>query len=222
MRTLFLLFVTLLAFSSPGLIAQEPKKPAPQDKIDDVPNLPRVLIIGDSISIGYTPPLRKLLKDKANVHHNTGNGGDTARGVANVKTWLGTGKWDVIHVNFGLHDLKFAEDKHQVPVADYEQNLRKIVKELQATGATIIWCSTTPVPDAKLNPVRKNDDVIAYNAAAKKIIDEQKIAINDLYSFALPVLKDIQRPANVHFTDKGSEKLATKVAEEIQKHLKKS
>src|SRR5207249_4737659 len=69
-----------------GLLGQEPKKKGLQDKVDEVPNLPRVLIIGDSISIGCTPPLRKLLKDKANVHHNAGNAADTASGVAKLKT----------------------------------------------------------------------------------------------------------------------------------------
>jgi acyl-CoA thioesterase-1 len=221
MRCLFIVLVIGLVLSPQGIPGQEPKKKGLQDKVEDVPNLPRVLIIGDSISIGYTPSLRTLLKDKANVHHSAGNAGDTASGVARLKTWLGTEKWDLIHVNFGLHDIKMGSGAHQVPIADYEKNLRAIVKELKATGATIIWCSTTPVPDAKLNPPRRNEDVIAFNAVARKIMEENEIAIDDLYATALPILKDIQLPANVHFKPDGSAKLAEKVADEILKGLKK-
>ena len=85
--------------------------------IQDVAGLPRILLIGDSISIGYTLPVRKQLEGKANVHRITINGGPTANGVANLGKWLGPAKWDVIHFNFGLHDLKIMEgDKERVQV----------------------------------------------------------------------------------------------------------
>jgi acyl-CoA thioesterase-1 len=202
--------------------AQTQKKQAKtQDAVVDDPKLPRVLLIGDSISIGYTPAVRKLLDGKANVHHNAGNSQDTKNGVAKLKEWLGTGKWDVIHVNFGLHDIKLGTGTHQVPIAEYEKNLHSILKDLKATGAKVIWCSTTPVPEGKLSPPRRNADVIAYNAVAQKAAQEHGITINDLYAFALPQLKEIQRPENVHFTDEGSAKLAAPVADAILKALGK-
>jgi hypothetical protein len=73
----------------------------------EVPGLPRVLLIGDSISIGYTLPVRELLKGKANVHRIPQNGGATDVGLEKMASWLGDGKWDVIHFNFGLHDAKY-------------------------------------------------------------------------------------------------------------------
>ena len=116
--------------------------------IDDVAGLPRVLLIGDSISIGYTPHVRELLKGKANVHRIPTNGGPTTNGVANLKSWLGDSKWDVIHFNFGLHDLVFmgpdgkrgVDPKlpgahHQVPLPDYGRNLTEIVTTLKVTIA---------------------------------------------------------------------------------------
>src|SRR5712692_6887545 len=85
--------------------------------VPDVPGLPRVLLIGDSISIGYTVPTRHLLTGKANVHRIPANGGPTTNGLANLDAWLGHGKWDVIHFNWGLHDLKTGEGgKRQVPL----------------------------------------------------------------------------------------------------------
>ena len=57
--------------------------------IEDDPALPRVLLIGDSISIGYTLPVRKLLEGKANVHRPLTNCGPTTRGLEQIDAWLG-------------------------------------------------------------------------------------------------------------------------------------
>jgi len=202
--------------------AQEKKKDNPAfSQVKDDPNLPRTLLIGDSISIGYTPATRKLLAGKANVHRIPENGGPTITGTAKIKKWLGDSKWDVIHFNWGLHDLKMDNGKHQVPIGNYEKNLRDLVSTMKETGAKLVWASTTPVPMGDLKPPRKNEDVIAYNAVAKKIMDENGIAIDDLYAFALPRLDKIQLKANVHFTDKGSTELAERVASAIEAALKK-
>ena len=201
---------------------QPPKPPQPSfAEVEDDPALPRVLLIGDSISMGYTLPTRELLQGKANVHRPKANCGPTSRGVKQIDAWLGEGKWDVIHFNFGLHDLKIMEDgNHQVPIDQYEDNLRQLVERMKETGATLIWCSTTPVPEGELNPPRSDADVVAYNQVAAQIMEEHGVAIDDLYSFALPQLAEIQRPANVHFTPDGSEVLAEKVAEAIEAALK--
>ena len=63
--------------------------------------------------------------------------------------------------------------------------------------------------------------MIAYNAVAKKIMKRNGIAIDDLYAFALPKLKEIQLPANVHYTPEGSKTLAAHVAAAISKALEK-
>lgn len=198
-----------------------PKKRAPNPSmaaIKDAPGLPRVLLLGDSISVGYTLPVRAALAGKANVHRAQDNCGPTSKGLEKLDTWLGKAPWDVIHFNFGLHDLKFIEEKQQVPLADYEKNLRQIVARLKQTGAVLVWCSTTPVPE-KCTPKRLNSDVLAYNAVAEKIMKENGIAIDDLYSFALPRIKEIQLPDNVHFSGDGSKTLATQVVASIEKGL---
>jgi hypothetical protein len=79
--------------------------------IEDVPGLPRVLLIGDSISMSYTLPVRELLEGKANVQHPPENCENTALGLKQLDSWLGTKKWDVIHFNFGLHDLKHQDEQ---------------------------------------------------------------------------------------------------------------
>lgn len=213
--------------------ARPARKPNPaMAKVEDVPGLPRVLLIGDSISIGYTVPVREMLKGKANVHRPLANCGPTSSGVANIEKWLGDGKWDVIHFNWGLHDLKYlgpqgqnladpaAKDSHQqVPIDAYEANLRKLVARLQKTKATLIWRSTTPVPEGAKG--RVVGDSAKYNAVAKKIMDEHGIAIDDQYTFALKQLKKIQLPANVHFSKAGSAVLAGQAVASIEKALGK-
>jgi len=182
--------------------------------------LANVLIIGDSISIGYFPPARELLKDKAVVIHNRGNAQHTRFGLEKLDTWLGQTKWDVIHFNHGLHDLKYVDEngknvsvgkgRPQIPIGQYEKNLDELVKRLKRSGAELIFATTTPVPDG--TGIRVKGDAKKYNVAAKRVMKKHGIAVNDLYSFAMPRLAEIQRPHNVHFHETGSFLLGEQVA----------
>lgn len=198
-------------------------------KIEDTPGLPRVLLIGDSISIGYTLAVRELLKDQANVHRIPTNGGPTTNGLKNLQAWLGDLKWDVIHFNWGLHDLKYvgadgvnlsdpkAAGSHpQVALDQYEKNLGQLVEQLKKTGAKLIWCETTPVPHGSSGRIM--GDELKYNQVAAKIMKASGIAIDDLGTYAAAG-KDIQLPANVHYTPEGSKHLAKKVVSEIKASL---
>ncbi|MCA9413398.1 MAG: SGNH/GDSL hydrolase family protein [Candidatus Omnitrophica bacterium] len=193
-------------------------------------DLPKVLIIGDSISIGYTPPLTEILKGKAIVEHNPGNAAHSQKGVENIDEWVGDTQWAVIHFNHGLHDLKWVDDQGkntrdrdaghiQIPVEDYETNLEKIVERLEKTGAKLIFATTTPFPENVDGPLRDIDQVKIYNDAALRVMKKHDIAIDDLYSFVLPQIEKIQRPNNVHFTEEGSKVLAEEVARHIEKAL---
>jgi acyl-CoA thioesterase-1 len=198
------------------------------------PRLPNALIIGDSISIGYTLKVRRLLLDTANVYRPLATGGkapfnceDTTSGIKFLSQWLGTNHWDVIHFNFGLHDLKYLDGKGNyvtpdkgkqvTPPEKYEANLRLLVVELKKTGASLVWCSTTPIPEGSSGRV-KGDEII-YNRVAEKVMKGNGIAIDDLYSLLAPRCGELQIPKNVHFTDKGSDIQAEAVANVIRKHL---
>lgn len=191
-------------------------------KTEDVPGLPRVLLIGDSISIGYTIFARELLNGKANVHRIPTNGGPTTKGIENIDSWLGKDHWDAIHFNWGLHDLKYMfDDQPQVDLAQYERNLDRLVTRLRKTGARLIWATTTPVPNLRVGPKRIPDDVLRYNEAAARVMKRQGVAVNDLYSLAMKRLAEIQIPDNVHFTPAGSRVLAEQVAASILAALPK-
>jgi len=189
----------------------------------------KVLIIGDSISIGYFEPVKQLLEGKAEVYHNPGNAAHTANGLARLDEWLGGRHWDVIHFNHGLHDLKYidgggklvapSEGIQQIPIEDYARNLEEMVRRLKKTGATLIFATTTPVPEGSAG--RVNGDAERYNRAAVAIMKRHRVLVNDLYAFALPRLDATQRPKNVHFTEEGSRLLAEQVAQSIRASLAK-
>jgi acyl-CoA thioesterase-1 len=185
-------------------------------------DLPHVLIIGDSISIGYTPFFEKQLAGKAIVQHNPSNAGTSGNGVFMMDNWLDAkqGKWNVIHFNFGLHDLKRMSDGgHQVQPEQYERYLRLFIARLRKTGAKLIWATTTPVPEGRVSPPRTPADVPLYNAIAVKVMKESGIAVNDLYTPALAHTADWQLRANVHYKPEGYEALAKEVAAAITLQL---
>ncbi|MFN3191563.1 MAG: SGNH/GDSL hydrolase family protein [Aureliella sp.] len=210
--------------------AKKPRANPAMAKVEDVEGLPRILLIGDSISIGYTVPVRKALAGKANVHRPLTNCGPTTKGVAELEKWLGKGKWDVIHFNFGLHDLKYmgpngenlanpkdAKSHQQVPPEEYRDNLESIVQRLKKTGAKLIWRNTTPVPAGAKG--RVVGDSKEYNKIAAEVMKEHSIPTDDHYSFAMTKMKEIQLPANVHFTKDGSQALAARVVDSLTRAL---
>lgn len=185
-------------------------------------DLPSVLIIGDSISIGYTDGVTSRLAGKAVVKHHEGNAAHTKNGVEKLEGWLGSEKWKVITFNFGLHDLKIMENgQHQVGIADYEKNLDTITARLQKTGARLIFVTTTPVPEGNLSPPRKAGDEVQFNKAALRIMSKYNIRVLDLYAYAKPKLSQIQGKENVHFTKEGRDELAGVVAKVIEEELGK-
>lgn len=237
---LLLVALALSATPLPAQTAARARRPDPSlAPIEDAPGLPRVLLIGDSISMGYTLPVRALLAGQANVHRIPINGGHTQTGLEKLDAWLGGNspaqrppdsqpppRWDVIHFNWGLHDLKHWKDGKMDPagpqvttVEQYEKNLRQLVTQLKSTSAKLIWAATTPVPAGTSGRVA--GDEVKYNAAAARVMKEEGVAINDLHAFASARLAEIQRPANVHFTEAGSKALAEPVAAAIRQALQK-
>lgn len=211
-------------FAAPGK-----GRPNSQEEVKLDPDLPNVLIIGDSISLGYTPHARRALIGKANIVHAPGNNQGTTLGRQKLTEWLGDMDWDIIHFNWGLHDLKHVNpdtgknfndpsDPQQADIRQYRENMQVLVDQLRQTGAELIFATTMPYP-AGVRPCRIPEDAPRYNEAAQRIMKKYGIAINDLYSFALPRLEELQNPVNVHFSPKGSEALAREVAKAIEGKL---
>ena len=233
MRIIPLLIAATLATPNLHAQAKKPKrKPNPVfAPVKDNPKLPRVLLIGDSISIGYTLSTRDFLKGKANLHRIPTNGGPTTRGLASIDAWLGNRKWDLIHFNWGLHDLKYMGPngenlfpkekggKPQVPIDAYEKNLYKLVTRLKMTGAKLIWRNTTPVPPGSKG--RYVGDSVKFNTAAARVMKKHGVPTHDLFTMSKKRMNEIMRPANVHYTPEGSKVLGKDVARVIMEALKK-
>lgn len=199
---------------------------------EDDPALPNVLLIGDSISIGYTLDVRKRLKGQADIFRIPTNGRYASYGCEHLDAWLGNRKWDVIHFNWGLWDICYRNPESQTQghrdkingtltatPEQYRESMEQIVARLKQTNAKLIWCTTTPVPAHEKG--RIVGDEIKYNQIASQIMKQNGIAINDLHSHALSALPEIQKDAgDVHFTPTGYSHLAEKVAQSISRFLK--
>lgn len=201
--------------------------------VQDVPGLPRVLLIGDSISISYTLPVRERLKGKANVHRIPVNGSASPSGVAGThgsRSWLGGGKWDVIHFNFGIHDSKLKPETGLPAVSDedYLKNLGIIAERLKATGAHVIFATSTPIPDSLLAPktgeplppkTRLFVDIKKRNDLAVTALKQQGVTINDLYAVIFADREKFWRKNDLHFSPEGSALLADAVVASIEQAL---
>lgn len=176
------------------------------------PKLPRVLLIGDSVSRGYTQPVRKALAGKVNVHRAPANCGPTASGIKNIEAWLGEGTWDLIHFNFGIHD-------RNTPVPDYRARLEQLVLRLQKTGAKLVWASTTPIPDTP-DGKQTAASIVERNAAAAEIMRRHGVLTDDLFAAITPRLAALQNPGDVHFKPEGYDFLGEQVAASILEALK--
>jgi lysophospholipase L1-like esterase len=182
------------------------------DFVADDPKLPRVLLIGDSVSRGYTQAVRKELAGKVNVHRAPENCGPTANGLKKLDVWLAGQKWDVIHFNFGIHDRKTAPEV-------YTENLEQLVTRLEATGAKLVWASTTPVPPDTKDGPEVPAQIVEHNKIAAAVMQKHHVVIDDLYAWMLPDLAKFQSPQDVHFGAPGYARMAERVARVIETAL---
>ncbi len=216
-----------------GSDVEKNKKLDSKWKITDDPSLPRVLILGDSISIGYTLQVRELLKGKANIHRALNEQGikencaGTTHGLKRIDFWLGEKKWDLIHFNWGLHDLKYVNEtgqkvdpskgRQQAVPDQYRKNLEVLVERLKKTGAKLVFATTIPYVEGCAG--RKVGDELVYNKIAKKIMEKHQVTINDTWAVINPKLKEYAKERNVHLKKEGTTALSKHIAKVIEKEL---
>ena len=222
----FCFFVPFLALSAIFSWAKTPDPfTNPFDNPVDDPDLPRVLIIGDSISIGYPPRVRKLLQNKANVHRPATNCRWSAFGVENIEGWIGESKWDLIHFNFGLWDWYGWKQEQKANPASYAQNLDGIVRKLKKKQARLVFAVTTPPcggPERKVKIMVSEARAQEFNMSAFAVMKKHGVHINDLYSLIGNNRVKYQRGEDdVHYTEEGRDLLAKQVAQVIEKELSK-
>ena len=217
MKKVKTLLISLCLVMTAAVVTGEEK--APQTK------LPKVLIIGDSISMGYTGPVIKLLKGKAEVKRVGGNCKFSSFGVKNAASWIAKGKWDIIHFNFGLWDMYGWKQKVKATPETYAANLDKIVTTLKTSGARLVFGTTTPNCKTK----EKNSILISperhaeFAKAALAVMKKHQVKVNDLCAVVAPEISKHQLAENnVHYNKEASMLLAKQVAKVIEEELAES
>lgn len=198
-------------------------------------NLPKVVLVGDSIRMSYAPTVAEQLKGKAEVVSSQANGGDSGNVLKRLDEWVIREQPDVVHFNCGIHDTKRfkATGKFQVSPEQYEANLREIVSRIRKeTKATVLFALTTPILDERAAKTRADRDyellqasVDQYNAIARKVMEELKVPVNNLPAlFAEGSEHDASKLMNsdgVHFGRDGERLLGERVAAFVREHLPK-
>jgi len=175
-------------------------------------DLPRVLLIGDSITRAYFQAVEANLKGKAYCARIATSKaiGDPAL-ITELTAFLAEEKFDVVHFNIGMHGWEYSEDEYRQHLPDLLTVIRK-----GAPGARLVWAQTTPV--RKDRPAgASNERIAARNRIAREYFEKQGIAIDDLNA-AMSDHTDLHSD-DVHFKPEGSAILASQVAAAVEKLL---
>lgn len=187
-----------------------------------------VVLIGDSIRIGYQDTVREELEGTAQVWAPSENGENSRNVLAHLDEWVISRSPDLVHLNCGLHDLKreFCATETAVSPQEYEKNLRTILGRIvKETNVTVIWASTTPVDEALHHANKGFDrleaDVVCFNGIAAGVVGEMKIPGDDLFAVINEAGRDrLLQEDGVHFTSEGYHLLGGTVAGVIRHALK--
>jgi lysophospholipase L1-like esterase len=182
----------------------------------DKDDLPRVLLIGDSITKGYFGEVEKLLAGKAYCARLA-----SSKCVADpsfldeVELLLKQYEFAVVHFNNGLHGWGYTEEQYRDGLSGLMETFGK-----HAAGARLIWATTTPVRERdNLSQVSdQTERVKARNRIAAAIMQERGVPTDDLYGL-VERHPDWHSGDGVHFNGKGTEAQAKQVAESVLKRL---
>ncbi len=194
------------------------------------PALPRVVLIGDSIRMGYQAVVKKALEGKAQIWAPEDNCRYAAYTLEHLDEWVSSRRPDVVHLNVGLHDMYLMENTGlpRTSLEDYAKNLRKIFERIRReTSAVLIFALTTPVheqwqevSEGYGRVVRREADVARYNRLARQLATEFSLPVNDLSRVVSAVGKEkLMTKDGVHFNPKGNDRLGNAVAAQIRDAL---
>lgn len=184
----------------------------------------QLVLIGDSIRMGYEPFVKEALQDDAEVWGPEENGGDSRNVLAHLEEWVLSRSPGLVHINCGLHDIKkdFETGGAQVPMEEHARNVETILARLKGEGDfTIVWAMTTPVNEQWHHENKGFDrfeaDVRAANGAAGEICGRLDIPVNDLYTVVMDGGRDdLLVEDGVHFKREGYEMLGNAVVEMVK------
>ncbi len=189
-------------------------------------DLPKVLLLGDSIRMTYQPLVAEALAGRAEVVGPEENGEHAQLTRANLDRWLEElGRPDVVHWNNGIHDIghKDGREPKQFSLAEYLDNLKAILARLRETSAKIIWATTTPVNSE--GPLQAkpwtwwNDQIDRYNAAALELMEGQGLPITDLHAVVWADRDRYMSEDKLHLSPDGEARCAEEVVKAVSAWL---
>ncbi len=180
----------------------------------------KVLLLGDSIRMGYDSIVREMLEGTYEVcYDDQDNGRFTAYTLWQANQLIQKyGHFDVVHWNNGYWDMH-AEAPMTEPMStipEYTHMLRKILRLLRQNSDRIIFATSLPVPPADEHRSYDNQTVIAYNEAAKKVMQEEHVEINDLYALLYDCEGYHKCEDRLHLTEEGYRLCAEQVVRVIR------
>lgn len=222
-RNLVMVVGLMLATLTASAYAEEPK--ISREAIEwcniwipeaNTSELPRILLIGDSITQGYYPKVAEQLKGKASVARLTTSKsvGDPAL-LAEVALVLQQYRFDVVHFNNGLHGWGYSEEEYGKHFPELVATIRK-----HAPSAKLIWATITPMREPnhvdQVSP--QTDRVKRRNQLALEQIAKAGIPVDDLFSL-VDGHAEYYRPDGVHFNEQGIKVEAAQVARHLLEQL---
>ncbi len=219
-KLISIIFFVLAVFYSADSVAQDKKL---NIKFAEITNteLPRVLLIGNSICSGYNQYVIESLTGMANVDvWITGANIASPTIGRRVINAIGNGPYNIIHFNIGLHGLG-----NRIPQENYETLMNKYVNTFSnySRDSKLIWASITPVRikgTTQLDTTPGNNLLIEKrNKITGSIMSKRGIPTNDLYSLATANL-ELGGADGTHWTKEGSKLFARQITEIIKRTLK--
>lgn len=184
---------------------------------------PRVLLLGDSIRLGYQPIVAQLLRDRADVVGPEENCQFSLYTLATLNRWIGElGEPDIIHWNNGIHDAGHnpCRNPSQMPIELYCAVLDTIISRLKKITPSIIWATSTPVHPRRVfrgdEWSWRNEEIDRYNEAAADLMKRNSIPINDLHTVVYDNVDYYLCEDRLHLSEAGVEACAAAVVEAIK------
>lgn len=182
-----------------------------------------VLLIGDSIRMGYDKAVKKTLENEANVYFPEENcrfASYVLRYLHEYKSMLGDVRVDVLHWNAGLWDcLRLFEEEPHTPIEVYAYYIERICVRIKKLfpGAKVIFATSTAVQSELMASdfKRYNEEIEAYNVAAVKVITKHGFQVNDLYKASIMLPPEAHSDPVHYYTPIGTKALADCVLSHI-------
>jgi len=154
--------------------------------------MPKAVLIGDSIRMGYQPHVAKQLEGQVEVWGPAENCRHSLWALEHFQSWVADQQPDVLHFNFGIHDVGLmADGKPQILLDQYCVSLERFIARARALGdVSLIWATTTPIytPEDGVPMIgqwTKVEAIDEYNRAALEIVRREGIPVNDLHQLIL-------------------------------------